>query len=464
MQHTPLVLCLPADVLLNIVSFVADATTLFAWLDALGTAASRGPLEPLWQLGRLQAPTTLWPSLRLQKTTMENAAARVNVEAIVRYFVNSPVQVGWPDALEWLLRHVRPWITVYWNARLPLATVRRAPHDWFSSWAELPLVHVTLTDLSPSDAVVSTAFYAALPRCTGLTRLDLAGHLDLRAIFHFAATSTKLQALYLSCSGGGHSQVTTGVLADACHWLACTRVTMFQFGAWVWADDVDNAARAAFYAALFSHKTMETIALWQCSLPNLELTTPLGVRKLVLVECSLSPRSVRGLAHAVPHSALAELAMDDLVRNSPHSGAYLDAFAWLMQALCHSNVATLSLERCNLGDMYWPRLAPLLQQIPTLESVNLKGNDIRDTRSAGLLAHAIAAHANLRKVDLFNNCLDTEGAIALLKCNAGRRSTHPVQEICLRGYCTDRDDEIWILRPLAKAQGFSRFNNEPLTD
>ncbi|KAF0714335.1 Aste57867_3912 [Aphanomyces stellatus] len=446
---------LPLELLVKVTSYVGDAETLFTFLDALGTADARGPLEPLWQLGRLQKPKHVWPTLRLTKYILEDAACRRHLEAAIQHILY--VEVTWVRALEWLCRHVHPPTAIIWSTSLLSPLIRNAPTAWFAKWTNLPLVHLTLF-LSPTDhGDIAEAFYAVLPRCTGLTRLELKGSLNLEAILTLAATSTKIVELNLSGSNAPPT-VTTAVLGLAMQWLEATNVEALRFCHWNWDATVDKAIRGAFYTALFGCSTMETIVFRSCKLPGIHLTAPFGVRTLSLTDCFVSPSSLRGLAQALPQSYLRELTLE-IKRAGGSDDVYLDAFDALFRGLAHSNVKSLSLRRCRLGDSYWLRLAPFLQR-SKVEAVDLGHNTIAN-EGAIWIAQAVAANSSIRTLNLTGNAIETDGAVALLNVNTQRPLL--LEEINLLGNAIDSDEESDWLSPLATKRGFTTFNSEPVS-
>ncbi|KAF0717227.1 Aste57867_2429 [Aphanomyces stellatus] len=212
------------DILVKIAMWVEDATTFFSLLDAFGTPEMRGPLEPLWQLGQtiLFREDYLWPQLVLSPGILVDTAPRGFVEPVLKYY--SRVKVNYCEDILWLRRWLQPTTTVRARSLPPSGPVAcrgtlLSVDAWLTEWVHLGLTKITLHDrpISPS---LAPQFFAILPRCQHLTRLELGGVLDLNVVFHIAASSTTL--CHLNLLAGQSVSVTAATVRLAIQWPKTT--------------------------------------------------------------------------------------------------------------------------------------------------------------------------------------------------------------------------------------------------
>ncbi|CAK4220717.1 unnamed protein product, partial [Aphanomyces euteiches] len=109
---------LPADILVNVAIFIADADDMFSFLEALHPLNILGPLEQIYKLGAKQKHANLWPSLRIE-TRSRNSRSRRLYEAIARYYpkvvVTDVEDIEWLkklhiDYIEWILTDKWPLV------------------------------------------------------------------------------------------------------------------------------------------------------------------------------------------------------------------------------------------------------------------------------------------------------------------------------------------------------------------
>ncbi|KAF0704610.1 Aste57867_7310 [Aphanomyces stellatus] len=393
----------PPPVLLQIALYVNDASSLLSFLDALGASVRHSPiLNSLSYL--VQNHDGIWPCICLTRQLFETAAPLKHVLIVLPHFAH--VHVSWAGAMAWLGNLSRS-TSITWTASLP----NDASKSWFAQWAQLPVTELALR--VEGNKPTRRLFYQTLIHCHSLVRMKLGGRVDLLSIFKLAAASTKLVEVHLV---GGRTVpiMTTGCLGYAIRWLeSTTPVQILTLTRWRWANDVDEQVRAAFYTALLGCATLHNLSFQECSLPHLQVVAPIATRHFKLGKVWLTPLNLTGIARALPESAVHNLVMTDIYRYPDFTDAeYLKAFEQLFEALTISNVHTLTLDRCQLGDVSWPTLATWLQQLK-LQQLSLGGNGISDD-GAILIALAISASAAIENVDLAHNRIGMKGAMALV--------------------------------------------------
>ncbi|KAF0692782.1 Aste57867_16167 [Aphanomyces stellatus] len=446
MEMQPL---LPSDVLIKIASWVQDHATFFSFLAVLD---HRGPLTTLWHLSQTYNPADLWPKLRLSRYLLQSAS-RNQVEAVVKHA--SVVEVCCVEDIFGLCRLLRPSTTVQWHGiHLPISDADTAPDDdVLVKWSEFPFTRLYLSLSKPESP-----FFNVLPRCQSLIRLELSGYLDVAAIFDFAASASNLLELEMTC--WRHPIVTTSMLQHSIQWLKANPVRRFRFSSWTFDAAVDEVVRDAFYIALFQCPSLQELTLATCTLPNLELAfelpLPTKLRKLKFASCTLAPLTLVRLGTAVRDSSVTALHLDDIYRSANStSEAYEAAFERLAESVVRSNVVTLALQGCRLGLSNWSRLGPLLQETKSVKSLSLSRNGIGDEQCAKWLAQAIQANATIRKLNLDDNYIRTNGAGMLINCNLHR--CVPLEELVLsRNNIHSKEDKAH-LNSMARKLGVLSF-------
>ncbi|KAF0686712.1 Aste57867_21554 [Aphanomyces stellatus] len=419
MLHLPLVL-LP-----KIALCIADARTFFDFLQAMGTADVRGPLEALWQLGLDFNRTDLWPKLVLTEEIMRRAESRGWVEAIMLFYAT--VAVACTDDLAWLRRHLTPQTMVEWATDIPSWTEHfyDEPHlaAWITQWAGLPLVTISdhqhrnlseFSDFFPAYVYPEIAQYvrAVLPHCQHLMHVQLAGYTHASSIFELAATSTNLVVLKVSFATyfepfHQHTRVIVapedadGMLS----WLQATAVEAFYLDCWEFATTVPDAVQDAVYNAMMTCPTLRQLALSNCNLHG-RLVLPMqslssSMLELKLHSCRLAPSDLHALAAALPQSSLHRLHLCNIdYDDRTWTDAYVCAFECLVSAVVHSSVTILALEKCqrHWRKSQWYRLVPCLRDA-RLVSLSLAHNYMSNQDYADIV-HLVHSHATLRHLNV----------------------------------------------------------------
>ncbi|KAF0716105.1 Aste57867_3026 [Aphanomyces stellatus] len=426
-----------------------DATSFFAFLQATD---ARGPLESLWQLGLSLPHDSLYPSLSLTEAMLIDPIQLAHVESVLPWYAH--INVFWLHDLDWLYEHLGRLATVAWQADFPLShddaiVRRRAPGlpTWFHLWAQLPITKLVVRDHNGVKTVLTkqTAqyLYETLPRCHHLKAVDFSGACDVSAIFKWAATSTTLVDLGLHFRS--FPNLTPTQLTHATQWLTTAPVERIYLSAVNWDPNLNPAVRNAFFIALFTCPTMQSVALRAMDAPMLDaVTLSMAVPEVHLIEMTVSLAGLRTLAHAIRHSTrLTSVYIHDLTFHDKNTDT---EFEELLQAVAASKeVTTFEAIKCRLGDSFWPRLGPILQTTH-LETIALSRNAISD-KGATWIGHAIQASTTLSKVILDWNDISVDGVLGLLDSCAHRQ---PSFSLSVVGVPRHSDSEQALLRTHAQ--------------
>ncbi|KAF0698497.1 Aste57867_10890 [Aphanomyces stellatus] len=420
---------------------MADTTTFFSLLHALGSSDLRGPLEPLCQLGQTIEQDKLWPCLQLTETMLRDPVLRGYVEAVVIYCTS--VEVCWADDMDWLVRFLQPPIQIQWSASVSNT------RDWIAKWVELPITQMTLT--WPSDAtskgehLMSTLTHFS----TTLTSLTLRATFSLEHLLAFAARS---KLVHLDIERGTEPTFTPAMLDHAIHWLQSVPVETFRFWQPPMDPGVDVALRETFYSALFQRPTKELkISYDEVEEPEEPIFYPFSMISLDIDGDILTPPILMHFADVLPHSpALTHLRITQL-----HGGVYTisectAALAHLLDKLALSAVTSLEFYDClYLRSLDWRRLQRKLQRTSiqrlSLAYCRFERNGIIQ------FVQAIQNNNTIRDLDLVGNNLRKDKLTGLLNCNLHR--TVPLDTVRIQFSSLYSADDKVEIHTLAKERG-----------
>ncbi|KAF0700775.1 Aste57867_8728 [Aphanomyces stellatus] len=402
-----------------------DATTLFAYLEALRPRQLLGPLEHLWQLGLTRKRSRLWPSLHLE--SLQPHHERIHLEGLAKLHMHVVVE-GVYD-LDWLQTFLHPRAlravaaidvsppsktTLAWLEFPSAADIAISLPDWFDQWSSV--FHVTRVDCTAYASVDDLV--DVLPRLRHLTSLVSPTTLHLLvAVLAFAAHSTTLTSLVLSPNELTSSDlvddndaailVTTAAVVNATRWLATQPVREFRFHGWPW-QHVARSVQEAFLVALFHHPTLEEL---DCI--GLDLTAaaasvlPPPPTSLCVLDLSRSMFHTSWLT-----TILAMSPVHTLVCVGPTLRR--DQLEPVLLALASTNVTTLALTRTGLADQLWQSIFALdALCLAPLVHLDLRGNHLTDD-AAIRLADVLWRNRTLVSVDLRENAMGRRGATALV--------------------------------------------------
>ncbi|KAF0719793.1 Aste57867_792 [Aphanomyces stellatus] len=413
---------LPLDVLVKIGLWLPEASSFFAFLDALGSLAARGPLDVFWQLGSIYPRhDDLWPTLVLTEEMFKHHG-RLVASAIA--LASHVVVVDLACDIDWFHDHVGRHTTITWNAAFPsFSGVHDVSlHAWFDLWAGLPITTLVLRTELLLTSDITSLLCTALPRCRRVTTLEIQSAPSLSTIFEQGALPPMLVNLTIDVPAP--CRFTAMSLAKAIQWLATAPVQRVEWTCSFSTGDVEPSIQNTFFAALFTSPSLDYMALSGWNLSHLDTSTlpmpSLAMRELRLDGVDLKSTDIVTLAHAVRHSPSLEhlcLRLDNHTDPSATYAVYGPACEQLLAACVH--VKTLELAACYLWDPHWHRLAPHLQSTK-LESIALPDNGIAN-QGAVWIGRAIQTHATLINVQLDHNEIGLASAVTLIHCLSHRR-------------------------------------------
>ncbi|KAF0697860.1 Aste57867_11482 [Aphanomyces stellatus] len=288
----------PPEVVVLIGQFMDDHVMFFSFLDGLGTADARGPLEPLWQLGLkgdwARSHKKLWP--RLHAGGRDGYFPSDLYEPFAQFY--RQVVVDEPHDVEWLERFV-PEASLEWR-NMPDEDSSQDLDEWYATWATSSSAHrITRVEMNGKD--VPSQLMDALPMLPHLAGLAIDGGSipSLDSLLAYVKTSrlTELRLVGVLDVSNDVNRICfepaqVRILLDWVHThpVRVLEVDDFKFE----SDDIheyDDAARDAleadFCTTLFNSMTLESLRLHSGALFDLDLTAyTLPMRELVFNYCS----------------------------------------------------------------------------------------------------------------------------------------------------------------------------------
>ncbi|KAF0705755.1 Aste57867_6963 [Aphanomyces stellatus] len=461
---------LPADVLLKVCPWAQDATTLFSFLEALGTPQARGPFEPLWQLGATMSDREpLWPSLVLTEAVFQNPERLHLMESVIQHY--STVTVKWVGDLGWLHVHLAPhtavtWVAAFPSSRFPVIHGTPSTIDaWFDLWAQLRLTKLAIRnptydiDSEPAlDPDFVPFFERALVRCCHVQSLTVeCWSPSLGAIFELAAHSSTLVYLDIMVPfpifvDAESPHLNAAQLVHATKWLTCTPVQHVCLSYVGLEPATDAAVRQEFFAALFSCSTLHFVQTYGRDFGPMALQdvlpSTLTLQSLFLCGVLLEPAALSALARAVRDSTnLKHLCVRGF--GTLNRTDYDTTFHELFDAVAHSKVRDFEASSWPLGDARWSDLGPCVVKMPHVETLTLSYTLMR-AAGAVYLAQAIQVNTSLSKVEVSGNDIAADGVRWLVHASAHR--SPPMALVCAANCACSRDEKP-LLRALAHELG-----------
>ncbi|KAG9397838.1 hypothetical protein AC1031_016548 [Aphanomyces cochlioides] len=202
-----------------------------------------------------------------------------------------------------------------------------------------------------------------LSKLPSLTSLELAiGATDLADFFAYLAASEQITDLFLEFD---QYQLTDFDLMHLTEWFRQQPVKSFECSSGDWID-ADYNVKQAFYQAMFSCPTLETLEISTCDLDDIDWTQlDFSMKTLVLDQCGSSITAL----------VLSDYAFDDIY-----------AMECLLQVQPHTRIKQLGLNGINMDGQRWSMMALLfelsqilasaIQNNQTIEELELEYSDI----------------------------------------------------------------------------------------
>ncbi|KAF0683662.1 Aste57867_24307 [Aphanomyces stellatus] len=419
---------LPLHALHQIAWCVEDAASFFVFLDVLGSATTRGPLEPIWQASIRHSRTRLWPRLDLR--TMydpdllldydqedlywaDNAAPPVHLEPIVRLYRHVIVRDLFD--LAWLRRHLHPQATITWRFDHRTGCDGSPVQvQWFTDWAALPITCIKSTK---SNAFVhADGFLDVMPCITGL-HLRKSACFSLESIvdhaIRFDVQDLELDHVVGNVEG---RRFSVEVLERLMHWLTMdTRRhrRTFCVGGGGLGDDDDSTRRATavFVSAMCQCRTLHMLRLieWDVRVLPLDATSVLAMRDLILDFCHLDRTTLQLLGDVLTRSrSVTRLTILGCDFTTPELVGGLDE---LVTALTQTSVTQLRIGKCLLRERRRDTMLPWLG-LTRLDKLTLDKNKLRDDDAIAIAQ--VMNESHMRVLDVRGNKIGFRGADALL--------------------------------------------------
>ncbi|KAG9397846.1 hypothetical protein AC1031_016556 [Aphanomyces cochlioides] len=340
---------LPADILVKVAIFIADAEDLFAFLEALHRFNILGPLEQIYKLGAKQKHANLWPSLRIE-TRSRNSRRRHSYEAIARYFPK--VVVKDVEDIEWLKKLQIEKIELILTDKWPLV----------GDWTSLPI----RTLIQSRKADIHKGWTNILPQLQHLISLQVATK-DTGAINDvcaFAAQSRTLVELAMICD---HGSMTFSAVDHLVEWFNRQPVRLFAYRGYGYLSSGHDTQNRKLFHAIFDCPTLEILTLTGFNLRHMDFDhVTLFIKSLTLHICNGTNDYVTRLARCLVGSKLTHLSL----KKSSKYNHDATAIHSLFRILPRTSIKHLEMHDYSVRSTHLCKLTPLIA-LCTLESLAL---------------------------------------------------------------------------------------------
>ncbi|KAH9101939.1 hypothetical protein AeMF1_021385 [Aphanomyces euteiches] len=240
-------LSIPHDILVKIVYFVQEWSSVASLLEALRPAKVLGPLEHLWHLHFVLKwhGEDLWPRLDLTKLDTDSCT---HLEGIVKY--HAQVAVNSKTYVAWFHQHGHPLASIRWMG----------PTDSLSLWTEFRVT--SLENQLDYDQLIEV--------------FQLVSHLEMidwvnsnprisAAIFKFAASSSNLRHLELTSQQDlgddpspwrGNAKITASMCQDIITWARSCPIQVFRMSCFDWES---SSLRNEVLRAILNNPTLKVL-------------------------------------------------------------------------------------------------------------------------------------------------------------------------------------------------------------
>ncbi|KAF0720038.1 Aste57867_617 [Aphanomyces stellatus] len=388
---------LPLDVLQRIALWLVDATTCFAFLEALGSPADRGSLESLWQLGLTIDRDSLWPDLYLDH--LDHHTPQEHIRAVLPYYTQ--VYISGSYDIAWLRANLPSSMEIVWFNPPHLADMVQdsSLSDWYASWAMLPVVEVTLCHVS-DDAMY--LLDPVLPQMACLKSLHIHSHSPIDSILAFAASSSTLLELkleaWLEIPG-----IDDGLVAYLMAWLQRLPVRTLCLSCFYW-DAVTRDTKTDFCNAVLSHPTLSQLKLPDLDMSDLDkMPHPLPKLQTLALQTLQVPCVLQLFASPVVSLSLTGFDMPD--------ASTVDL---VFQALVRNHhLKSLTFKGTTLDERQWRHIVAYLPDIQ-LQALSWWYNCELTDEVVLLLADALKQNRSLRCCWFHTTIISTTAATTLL--------------------------------------------------
>ncbi|CAK4677435.1 hypothetical protein LEN26_018953 [Aphanomyces euteiches] len=385
---------LPCDVVEHIAFFVQDPSDFFSYLEVFADVV--GPsLGALWSLSKTHLRHDLWPQLHVRTLDTPTVAAAFRLASSCFPIVHFHKGIDTEHVKLCLPLHAA---MAWYDDHL---TFQRRSSD---TLVQFPIANLTMR-FQYRRTLTSSSLWTKLPLLTSLRSLTLCGlSCDaIRPLLCYVRDSQLTAFTLVECEG---AMCSIDDVTRLTHWLTHAPVTRLSLCGCHFA--VDTVTMQKFLHALFSSLTMRHIktSFRLQGLSSLDLSIPAQLTTLELLNARLDDLSMQRFSNSLRYSQVSLLDMS----GSVFTPAMMESLA---NCLPHTKIKTLRLCHVNLtagGSSVLSKVLPITQ----IRKLTLTSNRLTD-KNAIDLACAVQLAVDLRELDLCDNAIGTEGAIALVE-------------------------------------------------
>ncbi|KAH9159476.1 hypothetical protein LEN26_002313 [Aphanomyces euteiches] len=256
---------LPFEVIVKIAFSIEDAKDLLTFLKTIQDDIDLGPLEHLFELGKVKSKRDFWPWLHLVPPILQALPSK-SLGATANYYPKVVVEDNFD--VDWVKENLDPMTKIQWNIEISSITM----DDWSD-------IRITRLDVRSSD-FTRISWKDLLSRLPHLTYLDVDdGYKTFSDVFEFVAMSNQITEFLAYTMW--YKMTTTDVI-HLTKWFRSQPVRRLQL-ALVDMDDVDIDVKKAFYEVMLKCHTLETLVLSNKGFTDLRFSKlPLSLKTLVL--------------------------------------------------------------------------------------------------------------------------------------------------------------------------------------
>ncbi|KAH9183572.1 hypothetical protein AeNC1_014452, partial [Aphanomyces euteiches] len=243
---------LPFEVIVKIAFSIEDAKDLLTFLKTIQDEVDLGPLEHLFELGKMKSKWDFWPWLHLVPSILQVLPSK-SLGAIAIYYPKVVVEDNFD--VNWVEENLDPMTKIQSDIRITRLDVRSSDFTRIS-WKDLlsRLPHLTYFDVDDGYKIFSD-------------------------VFEFVAVSNQITEFLAYTMW--YKMTTTDVI-HLTKWFRSQPVRRLQL-ALVDMGDVDEDVKKAFYEVMLKCPTLETLVLSNKGFTDLRFTKlPLSLKTLVL--------------------------------------------------------------------------------------------------------------------------------------------------------------------------------------
>ncbi|KAH9130152.1 hypothetical protein LEN26_008801 [Aphanomyces euteiches] len=332
---------LPFEVIVKIAFSIEDAEDHHTFLKTIQDEIDLGPLEHLFELGKVESKWDFWPSVCLVPPILQALPSK-SLGAIAKYYPKVVVEDNFD--VDWVKENLDPMTKIEWRIKESSITA--------DDWAGLRITQVCVcsrnfTRISWKDLL------SQLPHLTYL-EVDVLYKI-ISDVFEFVAMSNQITELLANTM---KYKMTTSDVIHLTEWFRNQPVRRLEL-ALLDMGDVDMDVKKAFCEVMLQCRTLETLVLSNKGFTDLRFTKlPLSLKTLVLNFEDMTSGVVKSLAYGLEGSGVNRLRI-------VHFGdGKNEGLEYLLRVLPLTCIKDLELRSLQIEDTTWCKLAPLFESCP----------------------------------------------------------------------------------------------------